>query len=116
MRKIFLLAAAAIAILFAGAWLATLSPNVDVWLYRKMATQIIDRPVSQLAQPGELSEEGGLQALRLAVKNLLEEGPVGAVALLETLPERLWARAGGKCAGRLGGLEPAAFDPVGRPG
>jgi ribonuclease Z len=55
MRKIFLAAATAIAILFAGAWLATLSPNVDVWLYRKMATQIIDRPVSQLAQPGELS-------------------------------------------------------------
>jgi ribonuclease Z len=41
--------------LLAGAWLATSSPDVDVWLYRKMAAHMIDRPVPQLAQPGELS-------------------------------------------------------------
>src|SRR5580704_11870415 len=55
MRRILLVAGGAIVILIAGAWLATLSPNVDVWLYRKMAAHIIDRPVPQLAQPGELS-------------------------------------------------------------
>jgi ribonuclease Z len=55
MRKTLLIAVAAIAVLLAGAWLVTLSPNVDVWLYRKMASHIIDRPAPQLAQPGELS-------------------------------------------------------------
>jgi len=55
MRKTFLVAAGAIAILLAGAWIVTLSPNVDVWLYRKMAAHMIDRPAPQLAQPGELS-------------------------------------------------------------
>jgi ribonuclease Z len=55
MHRPFLIAAGAIAVLIAGACLATLSPDVDVWLYRKMATHIIDRPAPQLAQPGELS-------------------------------------------------------------
>ena len=55
MRRMILIAAAAIAILLAGVWLTILSPNVDVWLYRKMAAHIIGRPQPQLAQPGELS-------------------------------------------------------------
>jgi hypothetical protein len=45
MRKTFLVAAGAIAILLAGAWIVTLSPNVDVWLYRKLAAHMIDKPV-----------------------------------------------------------------------
>ena len=49
------MAAAAILVVLVGAWLATLSPSVDVWLYRKMAAQMIDRPAPQLAQSGELS-------------------------------------------------------------
>ncbi|MGD0143935.1 MAG: MBL fold metallo-hydrolase [Rhizomicrobium sp.] len=55
MRKGILIAAAAIAALLAGAWLATLSPDVDVWVYRKMAQQLIGRPMLQVAEPGELS-------------------------------------------------------------
>jgi ribonuclease Z len=55
MRKFLVVAAGVLAILMVGAGLATLSPNIDVWLYRKMAAHMIDRPVPQLAQPGELS-------------------------------------------------------------
>jgi ribonuclease Z len=55
MRRILLVAAGAVVVLLAGAWLVTLSPGVDVWLYRQMAAHMIDRPAPQLAQPGELS-------------------------------------------------------------
>jgi ribonuclease Z len=41
--------------LLAAAWLATLSPSVDLWLYRKMAMSQLDRPVPVLAKDGELS-------------------------------------------------------------
>ncbi len=38
-----------------AAWLAMLSPGVDVWLYRKLATHIVNRAAPTLAKADELS-------------------------------------------------------------
>jgi hypothetical protein len=65
-------------------------------------------------QAGELVDEGGLQALGLAIEDALEEGSVRSVA--QALPERLRARAGDERAGGLRGFEIVAIDPVGGPG
>ncbi len=46
--------AIAMAIVIAGGWLATLSPDVDVWIYRQVAAHTL-RPRPVLAEPGELS-------------------------------------------------------------
>src|ERR1017187_4233561 len=51
------------------------------------------------AQAGELADEGGLQALGLAIEDALEERPTRAVT--EAVPERMRARAGGERAKRL---------------
>ncbi len=37
------------------AWLVTLSPGVDVWLYRRMAMHLVALRTEPLAKPGELS-------------------------------------------------------------
>src|SRR5208282_4816609 len=71
---------------------------------------------SHPTQARELSDEGGLQALRLAIKEALEEGSLGAVAEAETLPERSRARTGDERAIGLGGFERVARDPVRGPG
>lgn len=41
--------------LAAAVWLATLSPAVDIWLYRHAAARLADKPDAVLARPGELS-------------------------------------------------------------
>ncbi len=54
MKRIALWVALAGVVIVAGGWLATLSPDVDVWLYRQMAQRVLHAP-PVLANPGELS-------------------------------------------------------------
>jgi ribonuclease Z len=55
MRRAALVTGGIVVALAAAAWLATLSPSVDVWLCAKMASSIVDRPVPRLAEQNELS-------------------------------------------------------------
>jgi ribonuclease Z len=55
MKRLALIVVGVIVALFAAFWLATLSPSVDRWIYRKMAEHIAGAPDAALAQDGELS-------------------------------------------------------------
>jgi ribonuclease Z len=55
MKRIALIVAAVVAVLIGAAWVATLFPAVDVWLYRQAANRVMGAPAPQLAKPGELS-------------------------------------------------------------
>jgi ribonuclease Z len=55
MKRAAFIAIGLVVALGAAAWLATLSPAVDAWLYRRAATQTMSVPDAQLAVPGELS-------------------------------------------------------------
>src|SRR6202789_2051435 len=55
MKRAAFIAMGLVVALGAAAWLATLSPAVDVWLYRRAAAQTMAVPDAQLAAPGELS-------------------------------------------------------------
>jgi ribonuclease Z len=55
MKRAAFIAIGIVLLLGAAAWLATLSPAVDIWLYRRAAIQTMAAPDPQLAAPGELS-------------------------------------------------------------
>jgi ribonuclease Z len=55
MKRTVLIVGGVIVAVVLAAWAATLSPSVDLWLYRKMAMSQLDRPVPVLAKNGELS-------------------------------------------------------------
>jgi hypothetical protein len=66
------------------------------------------------AQAGELVDEGGLEALGLAIEGSLKKGAVGAATVLEALPEGLGvAGTGGERARGLGKFAMVALKPVG---
>jgi ribonuclease Z len=55
MKRIALISAGVVVIVFAAFWLATLSPSFDIWLYRQMAMAQLGGAVLNLAKDGELS-------------------------------------------------------------
>jgi ribonuclease Z len=55
MRRAVLWIGGVMVTLAALAWLTTLSPSVDVWLYRHAAARLANAPDAVLARPGELS-------------------------------------------------------------
>jgi ribonuclease Z len=55
MKRIALVIVAVIVVLGIAGWLATLSPAVDVWLYRHAAARAMRAPDVQLAAPDELA-------------------------------------------------------------
>ncbi len=55
MKRIALIVVAIVLALSIAGWLATLSPSVDVWLYKKAAARAMAVPDAALAAPGELS-------------------------------------------------------------
>jgi len=55
MRKFLLIAAGAVVALAVAGALAVRNPSVDMWLFRRIATQIVSRPTPVLAKPDELS-------------------------------------------------------------
>ncbi len=55
MKRIALIAALIVLALFVAGWLATLSPAVDVWLYKQAAARAMAAPDAALAGPNELS-------------------------------------------------------------
>ncbi len=55
MKRAILVAGGIAAILAAALWLAALSPQVDVWLFRQAAMRVVSRPNPELAQKDELS-------------------------------------------------------------
>ena len=55
MKRTALIALAVAVTLVTAGWLATLSPAVDVWLYRRAAQSVMNAPDPALAEPGGLS-------------------------------------------------------------
>ncbi|HEX3672718.1 MAG TPA: MBL fold metallo-hydrolase [Rhizomicrobium sp.] len=55
MKRIALVVVAIVLALFIAGWLAVLSPEVDVWLYKQAAARAMAAPDAALAAPNELS-------------------------------------------------------------
>lgn len=55
MRRFFLIATGAVVALVVAGFVAIRIPSVDMWLFRRIATQIVSRSTPVLAKPDELS-------------------------------------------------------------